>query len=163
MPQVISGSSVGSLACCFVAMFKREDMAKNVTTEKIFEHGNFFEYKFKNFWELIEKYFSGQTIFEGKRLKEVIRGFLGDLTFKEVHEQRKWNVNIVVTDMQKIDESRLLNYLTAPNVVMWSAAVASCAIPGIYDPVELFEKDPETGEIVPYHRIHTLYVDGSVS
>ena len=56
-----------------------------------------------------------------------------------------------------------MNYLTSPNVVVWSAAVASCAIPSIYDPVELFEKDPITGEIVPYHRIKTLYVDGSVA
>jgi len=72
-------------------------------------------------------------------------------------------VNIVVTDKNKMDESRLMNYLTSPNVVVWSAAVASCAIPSIYDPVELFEKDPISGEIVPYHRIKTLYVDGSVA
>lgn len=87
---------------------------------------------------------------------------MGDMTFKEVHDQNKWNLNIVVTDKNKIDESRLLNYLTAPNVVVWSAAAASCAIPGAYDPVELMEKD-EDGNIIPYHRSKILYIDGSVS
>jgi predicted acylesterase/phospholipase RssA len=39
-------------------------------------------------------------------------------------------------------QPRLLNYLTYPNVLIWSAAVASCAIPGVFNPVELFAKDP---------------------
>ena len=32
---------------------------------------------------------------------------------------------------------RLLNYLTAPNVVIWSAACASCALGGLFAPVEV--------------------------
>lgn len=111
---------------------------------------------------MINRYTTGKAIFEGNRLKEIIMGFLGNMTFKEVHDKNKLNLNIPVTDMNKIDESRLLNYLTTPNVVVWSAAVASCAIPGMYAPCELFEKD-EYGKIVPYHRTKTLYVDGSVA
>ena len=44
----------------------------------------------------------------------------------------------------------LLNYLTAPDVVIWSAASASCAIPGMYDSVTLMAKGPR-GEIVPWN------------
>jgi len=87
---------------------------------------------------------------------------VGDTTFKELHDLKKWNLNITVTDMRKIDESSLMNYLTAPNVVVWSAAVASCAIPGMFEPVELFEKQ-EDGSIAPYHKTRTLYIDGSVA
>jgi len=58
---------------------------------------------------------------------------------------------------------RLLNYITSPNVLIWSAVSASCAIPKIFEPVELFCKD-NRGKIVPYtatknHR----FIDGSVS
>ena len=31
------------------------------------------------------------------------------------------------------EKPRLLNYLTAPNVLVWSAASASCALPGLYE------------------------------
>ena len=46
---------------------------------------------------------------------------------------------------------RLLNYLTHPNVLLWSACVASCAIPGIFAPVELMQIDQE-GNVVPYYK-----------
>ena len=35
----------------------------------------------------------------------------------------------------------LLNYLTAPRVYLWSAAVASSSIPGVFAPTELMAKD----------------------
>jgi TAG lipase/lysophosphatidylethanolamine acyltransferase len=44
----------------------------------------------------------------------------------------------------------LLNYLTAPDVVIWSAASASCAIPGIYAAATLLVKDSK-GAIVPWN------------
>lgn len=53
-------------------------------------------------------------------------------TFLEIYTKFGWNLNIVVTDFSNVDESRLLNYLTAPNVLVWSACVASCAIPGMF-------------------------------
>jgi hypothetical protein len=62
-------------------------------------------------------------------------------------------INIVVSPASGAgnkDTLRLLNYLTAPNVLVWSAALASCAIPGVYAPVELMKKDEETGLISPY-------------
>jgi predicted acylesterase/phospholipase RssA len=65
---------------------------------------------------------------------------IGDITFKEIHDYNKWNLNITVTDSMKTDESRLLNYLTSPNVVVWSAVGASTAIPIFFEPVELMIK-----------------------
>jgi predicted acylesterase/phospholipase RssA len=43
-----------------------------------------------------------------------------------------------------------------------SAAVASCAIPGIYQPVQLMAKNKH-GEIVPYYVENVLFMDGSVA
>lgn len=64
----------------------------------------------------------------------------------------------------KTDESRLLNYLTSPNVVVWSAVGASTAIPIFFEAVELMIKT-ETGQIVPYHptTTNTRYIDGSIA
>ena len=59
------------------------------------------------------------------------------MTFKEVFMQYGWNLNITVTDYSMVVAPRLLNYLTTPNVLVWSAVCASCAIPGIFDSVDL--------------------------
>jgi predicted acylesterase/phospholipase RssA len=50
---------------------------------------------------------------------------------------------------RRYTEGRLLNYLTTPNVLVWSAAVASCAIPGVFAPVELKARGMN-GEVRPY-------------
>jgi predicted acylesterase/phospholipase RssA len=68
---------------------------------------------------------------------------------------------------QHSSEPLILNHLTAPTVLIWSAACASCALPHLYRPVELLAKNPE-GHIVPYfaHDEQVLFgagcVDGSV-
>ena len=86
------------------------------------------------------------------------------LTFSDVHVKYGWNLNITVTDFSNADESRLLNYLTAPNVLVWSAVVASCAIPGMFDAVDLMMLT-ENNKIVPYNPRSTgfRFQDGSVA
>jgi len=54
-----------------------------------------------------------------------------------------------------------LNYLTAPNILIWSAAVASCSIPLYFQAVELYCKN-ERNEIVPYVSGGRKFVDGSL-
>lgn len=58
-------------------------------------------------------------------------------------------INITVTPSNNTDYPSLLNYLTAPHVLVWSAALASCAIPGVFAPVELIAKDKQ-GVLRPY-------------
>lgn len=85
------------------------------------------------------------------------------MTFKEIHDRFKWNLNITVTDEHKTDEARLLNYLTSPNVLVWSAVLASSAIPSFFEPVELMIK-MDNGDIKPYHPSvgMTRYIDGTI-
>jgi TAG lipase/steryl ester hydrolase/phospholipase A2/LPA acyltransferase len=73
-------------------------------------------------------------------VREALKSVCGDLTFKEIHDKFKWNLNITVTDNRRLEEARLLNYLTSPNVVVWSAACASSSLPHIFESVELFIK-----------------------
>ena len=44
---------------------------------------------------------------------------------------------------------------------MWSAASASCALPGLYEAVELVAKDGQ-GRHVPYHMSRVKWTDGSL-
>lgn len=57
-----------------------------------------------------------------------------------------------------------MNYLTAPNVVVWSAALASSAVPGVFDSVEIMRKN-ERGEIKPWFTStsNQRFADGSMA
>ena len=58
-------------------------------------------------------------------------------------------LNIVVTRSDGKAPPLLCNYLTTPNLLVYSASLASCAIPGIFEAVELMAKARD-GAIVPY-------------
>ena len=60
------------------------------------------------------------------------------------------------------EKPRLLNYLTAPNVLVWSAALASCACPGLFPPAELVARGA-CGGAVPFAFRGVKWVDGSVA
>ncbi len=67
---------------------------------------------------------------------------IGLYTFQEAFDRTGRIINITVAPMNRYDPPRLLNYLTAPHVCVWSAAAASCAIPGVFDSVSLVVKEP---------------------
>jgi hypothetical protein len=49
----------------------------------------------------------------------------------------------LVTPNNSSDPPRLLNYLTAPHVLVWSAAVASSSLPGVFEANRLMVKDAD--------------------
>jgi hypothetical protein len=55
---------------------------------------------------------------------------VGLYTFQEAFDKTGRIINITVAPNNNYDPPRLLNYLTAPHVCVWSAAAASCALPG---------------------------------
>ncbi|KAL8878309.1 MAG: hypothetical protein Q9198_003850 [Flavoplaca austrocitrina] len=101
-------------------------------------------------------------------LEECVRANVGDLTFEEAYSRTKRVLNITVATSGRGGLPNLLNYLTAPNVLIWSAALASNASSAsMYSPVILRCKD-ETGAIVPWTSAqevtfrpwrHTSYAD----
>lgn len=87
-------------------------------------------------------------------LEECVRANVGDLTFEEAYARTKRVLNITIATSNRNGVPNLLNYLTAPNVLIWSAALASNAtVPPLYKPVTLLCKD-ETGAIVPWSTSH---------
>ncbi|KAI9819860.1 MAG: hypothetical protein M1827_006429 [Pycnora praestabilis] len=85
-----------------------------------------------------------------KVLEECVRANVGDQTFEEAYSRTKRVLNITVSTTGRGNLPNLLNYLTAPNVLIWSAAVASNAsASALYSHVTLQCKD-ENGDIVPW-------------
>ena len=73
-----------------------------------------------------------------------------ELTFQEAYARSGRVLNIAIVAADSLEPSRVLNYLTAPNVLVWSAVACSSAFPLLFHPQELTMKDP-AGRIVPHH------------
>lgn len=94
--------------------------------------------------------FRSGYFFDVHVLEECVRANVGDLTFEEAYARTKRVLNITIATSSRNGMPNLLNYLTAPNVLIWSAALASNAsLAPLYSPVTILCKD-ETGAIVPW-------------
>ncbi|KAG7388459.1 mitogen-activated protein kinase tyrosine protein phosphatase sdp1 [Phytophthora pseudosyringae] len=110
---------------------------------------------------LLSRFLDKRYVLDTKTLRDCLRSVMGDYTFREAYDRTGRIINVTVTPLSAEDYPQLLNYLTAPNVIIWSASLASCAIPNLFRPVELLAKD-ENGNIVPYYREGLKWSDGSV-
>ncbi|CAK7242852.1 MAG: triacylglycerol lipase [Sporothrix thermara] len=72
------------------------------------------------FWN--EGYFLDVTV-----LEQCVRDNAGDMTFEEAYRRTGRTLNITVVTGGAADVPSVLNYVTAPNVLIWTAAVASNA------------------------------------
>ncbi|KAG5513913.1 hypothetical protein PMAC_000535 [Pneumocystis sp. 'macacae'] len=84
----------------------------------------------------------------------------GSTTFKEAYERTGRILNISVVPDDHHSPPKLVNYLTAPDTVIWSALIASAAVPGILNPVPLMSKSSD-GRLIPYN-FGNKWKDGSL-
>lgn len=85
-----------------------------------------------------------------RKLEECVKENIGNYTFKEAYERTGRILNITVAATNQYEHNRLLNYLTAPHVLIWSAACASCALWGLFEPVQLMAKDKNGKKKPPF-------------
>lgn len=168
MPRIILGSSSGSIFASMLCCNTNEEMSvllALITEQKL----NIFglldptEGTFKRFLERVSHMLKFGTFFDIKGLQETMRELVGDLTFREAYNRTGKILNITVSPASMHEQTRLLNYLSAPNCLIWSAVSASCSLPGIFPSSTIYEKNPRTGEIREWNNDVSLkYVDGSV-
>ena len=84
----------------------------------------------------------------------------GSTTFREAFERTGRILNVTCVPADPHSPTILCNYLTSPDCVIWSAVLASAAVPGILNPVVLMMKTP-SGALVPYSFGHK-WKDGSL-
>ena len=89
-----------------------------------------------------------QDIFlnDTEHFRNCLRASVGNFTFQEAFDRTGRILNIVVTPQNPSDPPRLLNYLTAPHVLVWSAAVASSSLPGVFEANRLVVKEADGWE-----------------
>ncbi|RHY56860.1 hypothetical protein DYB34_008004 [Aphanomyces astaci] len=151
LPTVLSGSSAGSIVAGCVGVRTDEELSE------VFQDGHldlsFFDANvtarerahYTPAWlAAVEGFVPGfaklqeAVVLAGRFLD---KGYILDISrLKVIILKNLFFIYEVCWDVCR-DYPQLLNYLTAPNVLVWSASLASCAIPMVFSPVELYGKD----------------------
>lgn len=153
LPRVISGSSAGSIIAAMTCT--RSDAQLST----MFEPGNINLAAFQRVSFI--KVFKGSTLMDSGHLAACLNANIGEESFVQAFERTRRILGITVSPAELNQQPRLLNYLTAPNVLVKKAVQASCAIPGVFEPVMLEARDFE-GQVVPHMR-SKLWVDGTLA
>lgn len=170
LPRIISGSSAGAIIAAVICTRADDDLAamlvgNGLSLNEI--HLNAFEVHDspeESIGKKIDRLWSSGAFMDVRTLMECLHRNCGDLTFLEAYRLTGRILNVSVANNRPgdhIDKHMLLNYVTASNVVIWSAVAASCAMPGLFTAVQLLEKSCR-GEIVPYLP-GQLWFDGSIA
>lgn len=163
LPRIVSGASAGSIVCA-VFCTRMSDEIPDVIKE--FPYGDLavFEEKGKedSILDHVKRLLTEGSWSDIKHLTRVMQNMLGDITFQEAYNRTRKICNISVSTESIYELPRLLNYITAPNVMIWSAVAASCSVPLVFSAAPLLVKDPVTGAHLPWNPTPQKWVDGSV-
>lgn len=152
LPDVITGSSAGSIVAGFVATHTDDELEQALLPDVL-----------KYQWVRtigIRQLLKGEGMLDPAQLRKAINRNIPDLTFLEAYEKTGRILNISVSPADPNQFPRLLNYLTSPNVLIRQAALASSAVPGLFPPVQLRARN-YVGKSVPYMP-QSRWLDGSV-
>ena len=163
LPRVISGTSAGSIVASVVCM-KKDDEIPDVL--KQFAHGDLAVFTDKDrpdsWFGHLRRVWDNGAWHDNRHLRRVMRSLLGDITFQEAFNRTGRILNISVSSKEGLSLPSLLNYMTAPNVIIWSAVVASCSVPGVFGATTLLMRDEIDGSLTPWDPAGQLWVDGSL-
>jgi TAG lipase/steryl ester hydrolase/phospholipase A2/LPA acyltransferase len=148
---VISGASAGSFVAAVLGTRSDEEFLT------LFEDN----YLARVLTETSDRKKGGSSRIDVRWLKQKVAKLIPDITFREAYEKTGRSINISVSPAQPHQKSRLLNHITSPNVTLRSAVLASTALPGIFQSVQLQARNAD-GMIKPYLPSRR-WIDGSFS
>ncbi|KAG0219392.1 acyl transferase/acyl hydrolase/lysophospholipase [Mortierella sp. GBAus27b] len=161
LPRIVSGSSCGSIIAAILCTRTDEEIPSMIQFDK---------FNFTVFHTVEEQgdvlarvihFLKNGALFDAQVLRAALKENIGDVTFQEAYNRTRRILNITVSTSANFEMPRLLNYLTAPNVLIWSAVATSCAAPFIYNSAPLMAKD-KNGEEVQWNPSRYHWIDGSV-
>jgi TAG lipase/steryl ester hydrolase/phospholipase A2/LPA acyltransferase len=163
MPRIVSGTSGGSIVAAMLARYTDDEMLESILVPDI---SNRYGVRwFDPFVEQLHNYLKLGHLADTEKFAATCRKYYGETTtFGEAFAHTRRVVSICVTCRGASSGShpRLLNYLTSPNVLLWSAVHASCALPGLFPSVELMARNPKTGAVRPFLPGQAV-ADGSIN
>ncbi|OBT77124.1 hypothetical protein VF21_05092 [Pseudogymnoascus sp. 05NY08] len=157
LPDVITGTSGGALVAALTATRTNEELKALLVpalAAKINACSEPFTTWFPRWWKTGSRF---DSIDWARRCSWFSHG---SLTFREAYERTGRILNVSCIPADPHSPTLLLNYLTSPDCVIWSAVLASAAVPGILNPVVLMTKLPN-GTLAPYSFGHK-WKDGSL-
>lgn len=157
LPSVIAGTSAGALIGSIVGTRTDEELKKELTPNLHRRMTACEEPLLKR----VLRFFTKGHMFEKEQWLAKTRDLVGPWTFEEAYLRTGRVFNVTITSANQHSPPLLLNYITAPHVLVYSAVVASAAIPGLLEPCELFIKTEE-GTVEPYHFVGEKWTDGGL-
>ena len=157
LPDIITGTSGGALVASLVGTRTNEELKKLLVPALAYQITASEEPM--TVW--LRRWWKTGARFDSVDWARKCSWFtMGSLTFKEAYERTGRILNITCIPSDPHSPTILANYLTAPNCVIWSAVLASAAVPGILNPVVLMTKT-RNGTLAPYSFGHK-WKDGSL-
>ncbi|RFU33555.1 hypothetical protein B7463_g2787, partial [Scytalidium lignicola] len=163
LPRIISGASAGSIVCAVLCTRTDEEIPAVLSAFPYGDLAVFEEHgREDGLLERLRRLLTQGAWIDIRHLTKVMQDWLGDMTFQEAYNRCRRILNICVSSASVYELPRLLNYITAPNVIIWSAVAASCSVPVLFSSAQLLAKNPLTGEISPWNPTPHRWIDGSV-
>lgn len=163
LPKIVSGSSAGAIVASILCVQTAEQTLYTLKTlsDRTFD---IFDCKDspESTLQRLSRFLKYGTWFDSQYLQSTMRAFLGNITFRESYNRTGRILNITVSPESLHEQTSLLNYLTAPNVLVWSAVCASCSLPGVFPASPIYCKNLKTGETEVWNHTSVKYLDGSV-
>lgn len=157
LPDIITGTSGGALVAALVATRTNEELKKMLIpslAHKITACREPITVWFRRWWT------TGARFDSVDWAQQCSWWSRGSMTFREAYERTGRILNVSCVPADPHSPTILCNYLTSPDCVIWSAVLASAAVPGILNPVVLMMKT-RSGQLVPYSFGHK-WKDGSL-
>jgi TAG lipase/steryl ester hydrolase/phospholipase A2/LPA acyltransferase len=122
LPRIISGTSAGSIVCA-VLCTKTDAEIPRMLEEFCFGDLAVFDEadEPENLVSKVIRFLTQGALFDIAHLERVMKIWLGDMTFQESYNRTHRVLNITVSSASMYELPRLLNYVTAPDVMIWSA------------------------------------------
>ncbi|KAK1676759.1 patatin-like phospholipase [Colletotrichum godetiae] len=157
LPDVITGTSGGALVAALVAT-RTDDELRQLLVPALAHRITACR---ETFWTWIPRWWKTGARFDSVDwAKQCSWWTRGSMTFREAYERTGRILNVSCVPADPHSPTILCNYLTSPDCVIWSAVLASAAVPGILNPVVLMMKQRD-GTLVPYSFGHK-WKDGSL-
>lgn len=149
LPRVIGGSAVGAAVASLVCTLTDSELIPVLVsiTDVMGDVDKLNHDVDERYGNVIENVFRKGYSQDILIFLKFVRDTIGDLTFEEAYLKTQKILNIVVHPTNMLVPS-LLNYITAPNVIIWTAIYASIGTGVLSDNIQLYAKD-FNDEMVP--------------
>ncbi|GAA6031322.1 hypothetical protein JCM8097_005602 [Rhodosporidiobolus ruineniae] len=160
IPRVVTGTSAGAIVAAFLCTRTNTEL-RSLLTPTLADRITACS---EPTWEWMKRAWRTGARFDTVQWARKASFFtMGSMTFREAYERTGRVLNVSVIPYDTHSPTKLLNYLTAPDCVIYTAVIASAAVPGIINPVVLLTKD-RNGRLRPWefqgkHKDGSLRVD----